>query len=315
LCVHCFGDQMLSITPFAAPAASQGETIRFGSLEFPAIPRDGSWAPPPFPPSQTFQFGSLEFVTDQLGALRLHEEESAPAASEESAPPPKLPKLKRWRSISWRIRKRKPSQPTRVVLRRIALMMASNPAAEDVNLVLYSLANVSRQLAGGPLLPPPRSFFERPTFGLRDSVGTYVRETHKIMRGHQPTLQFVGMAGSYPDSVHDLLCYEDPLSDSSSMGEHYLEGASVLCRVCAMAAAPSEPPPPPLSCQPSHTPPDPYAQALANAQAHAEELRPQRRNSPPPANPPLRPYSHICITNLDPQLFCPFSRFRFTSPK
>jgi hypothetical protein len=32
----------------------------------------------------------------------------------------------------------------RVVLRHIALMMASNPAAEDVDLVLYSLANVSR---------------------------------------------------------------------------------------------------------------------------------------------------------------------------
>ena len=66
---------MVSITPFAAPAASRSETIRFGSLEFPAIPRDGSWAPPPFLPSQTFRFESLEFVTDQLGALRLHEEE------------------------------------------------------------------------------------------------------------------------------------------------------------------------------------------------------------------------------------------------
>jgi len=53
---------MVSITPFIAPAASRGEMIRFGSLEFPTIPRDGLWAPPPFPPSQTFQFGSLEFV-------------------------------------------------------------------------------------------------------------------------------------------------------------------------------------------------------------------------------------------------------------
>ena len=66
---------MVSITPFTTPAASRCETIRFVSLEFPTIPRDGLWAPPPFPPSQTFHFGSLEFVTDQLGALRLHEEE------------------------------------------------------------------------------------------------------------------------------------------------------------------------------------------------------------------------------------------------
>ena len=81
---------MVSITPFTAPAASHGETIRFGSLEFPTIPRNGSWAPPPFPPSQTFRFGSLEFVTDQLGALCLHEEEAAPAAAEEPARPPSL---------------------------------------------------------------------------------------------------------------------------------------------------------------------------------------------------------------------------------
>ena len=125
---------MVSITPFTAPAASRGETIRFGSLEFPAIPRDGSWAPPPFSPSQTFHFGSLEFVTDKLGALRLHEEEAAPVAAEEPVPPPKSHKLRRRRSVHWRIRKRWPSQPTRAVLRHIALMMASNPAIEDVNL-------------------------------------------------------------------------------------------------------------------------------------------------------------------------------------
>ena len=86
---------MVSITPFVAPAASRSETIRFGSLEFPAIPLNGSWSPPPFPPSQTFRFGSLEFVTDQLGALRLHEEEAASAATEEPAPPPKPRNLRR----------------------------------------------------------------------------------------------------------------------------------------------------------------------------------------------------------------------------
>ena len=108
------------------------------------IPRNGSWAPPPFPPSQTFRFGSLEFVTDQLGALRLHEEEAAPTVAEEPVSLPKPRNLRRRRLVRWRIKKHRPSQPTRVVLRRIALMMASNPAIDDVNMVLFSLANVSR---------------------------------------------------------------------------------------------------------------------------------------------------------------------------
>ena len=133
-------------------------------------------------------------------------------------------------------------------------MMASNLAAEDVNLVLYSLVNASRQLVGGPPLPPPRSFSERLPFGLRNSAGTYAREMHKAMHGHQPTSQFAGMAGSYPDSVHDLLCYEDPQSDSYSTGDNYLEGALAPRRVRAMAAAPSEPPPEVVLSQATHTP-------------------------------------------------------------
>ena len=58
-------------------------------------------------------------------------------------------------------------------------MMASNPAVEDVNLVLFSLANVSRQLAGGPPLPTPRSFSERLPFGLHNTASIYAWEVRK----------------------------------------------------------------------------------------------------------------------------------------
>ena len=43
------------------------------------------------------------------------------------------------------------------------------------------------------------------------------------------------MTNSYPDSVHDHLCYKNPLSDSSSSGDNRLEGTSVPPRMCAMA--------------------------------------------------------------------------------
>ena len=69
------------------------------------------------------------------------------------------------------------------MLRRISLMMASNPAAEDVNLVLFSLANVSRQLAGGPPLAPPRLFSERLPLGLRNAASVYAREVRKAAQG------------------------------------------------------------------------------------------------------------------------------------
>jgi hypothetical protein len=49
------------------------------------------------------------------------------------------------------------------------------------------------------------------------------------------------MTESYPDSINDLLCYEDPLSDSSSTGDNHMEGTSVLLCVCAMAN--KDPPP------------------------------------------------------------------------
>ena len=76
------------------------------------------------------------------------------------------------------------------------------------------------------------------------------------MHGRQSAPQFVGMTGSYLASIHDLLCDEDPLSDASSTGDNYLEGALAPRRVRAMAATPSEPPPEVVSSQATHTPQD-----------------------------------------------------------
>ena len=81
----------------------------------------------------------------------------------------------------------------------------------------------------------PRLFSERLPFGLCNTASVYAWEVRKAAQGLQPASQFAGMTESYPDSVHDLLCYEHPLSDSSSMGDNRLEGTSAPPLMCALA--------------------------------------------------------------------------------
>ena len=58
-----FGHRMAHFSATLAVAGS-GDTIRFGSLDFPALSPVGMWAPPVFEPSQAFLFRILDFVTD-----------------------------------------------------------------------------------------------------------------------------------------------------------------------------------------------------------------------------------------------------------
>ena len=62
---HFFGNRMAHSSATPAVAGS-GDTIRFGSMEFPALSPAGMRVPPVFEPSQAFCFGGLDFVADRL---------------------------------------------------------------------------------------------------------------------------------------------------------------------------------------------------------------------------------------------------------
>ena len=119
--------------------AGSGDTIRFGSLEFPALSPVGMWVPPIFEPSQAFLLESVDFITDRLGVLHLHEEALV------LAPIGGAPSIDFGTQDFNDAASALHSEQT----------LCSNPAICNMRNVLYSLSTISRRSSGGTVLPVP----------------------------------------------------------------------------------------------------------------------------------------------------------------
>ena len=119
-----------------------GNSICFGSLEFPALPPVGMWVPPVFEPSQAFLFGSLDFIADWLSVLHLREEALilAPVGGGASSMGSGTPDDFNGKATALH------SEHT----------LCSNPTVSNVRFVIYSLFTVFRRFSGGTPLSLPR---------------------------------------------------------------------------------------------------------------------------------------------------------------
>ena len=115
-----------------------GDTIRFGSLEFPALSPTAMRVPPIFEPSQAFLFGSLDFVADRLGVLHLHEETRDPAPVGETS------------SIDSGTRDLNGAASTL----HSKQTLCSNLTVSNIHAVIYLLRSIFRQISDGLLLSP-----------------------------------------------------------------------------------------------------------------------------------------------------------------
>ena len=122
-----FGHWMAHFSTTLAVAGS-GDTICFGSLEFPTLPSVGMWVPPVFEPSQAILFGSLDFVADRLSVLHLCEEALV------SAPVGGVPSIDFGMHDFNNAASAHHSEQT----------LCSNPAVSNMHTIIYYLSTISR---------------------------------------------------------------------------------------------------------------------------------------------------------------------------
>ena len=138
--------------------AGSGDTIRFSSLEFPALPPVGMWVPPVSEPSQAFLFGSLNFVADRLGVLHFHEEALV------SAPVGGAPSIGSGTHDDFN---------DEASALHFEQTLCSNPAVSNVHVVIYLLFSIFRRISGGTPLSPPRPPCDQFPYGLACPMDAY----------------------------------------------------------------------------------------------------------------------------------------------
>ena len=238
---------------FTTPTViGSGNTIHFGSLEYPALSPMGMRVPPIFEPSQAFLFGSLAFVADWLDVLHLCEETRDPT------PVGETPSIDSGTRDFNGAASALYSEQT----------LCSNPTISNTRTFIRPLFTISHRSPGGTGPPTPQTPYGRFSYDLASSTDAYAQGLRRALAPSLLTSEFVGMAGFTPVVSHELPVNEGE-SDGSSIGDvapHHHPS-----RECAMADGPGQLPLVAESAQ-THTPPDAHAGALASAQAHTEEL-------------------------------------------